>query len=113
MRHGIAIFHNLKLLMIDQEVNLHYLRETIESHIARPALFAREDPSVTRRREAVTGRADTDETRGRNARAAWRRYGPDHRRRGGIAHAHHWLCLRPEQAGRPVVGADLQGLQAG
>jgi len=26
LRHGITIFHNLKLLMIDQEVNLHYLR---------------------------------------------------------------------------------------
>jgi hypothetical protein len=40
-------------------------------------------------------------------------HGPDHRRRRGIAHAHHRLRLRPAQAGRPLLGADLQGLQAG
>ncbi len=39
-----------------QSVNLHYLRETIQSHITRPALFAREDASVARRKRAVTDR---------------------------------------------------------
>jgi hypothetical protein len=31
----------------DQEVNLHYLQETIESHTTRSALFVRNDASVT------------------------------------------------------------------
>ena len=40
-------------------------------------------------------------------------HGQDHRRHRHLAHPHHRLRLRHEQAERPGLGADLRGLRAG